>query len=325
MKKIQESVLAKLFFVFIIAAALVSGSHELTEDYFEKYPSQVTSGVLVFFLFTLFGTFFMTRKILAPLKSLEKGVREVAAGNLDFLLPIDSQDEFGKIEGAFNHMTAEIRKMVRSKEQLLLDVSHEFRTPLNRINIALDVNADEKASIRQAVAEIESMIAELLETARMDDPRGAIKKSPHDLFLLLQELVGNCEDVHPGVRLFSTVPSLIVDIDAPRLRIALQNLIGNALKYSPKQDHPVEVSLEIKSGKIIVAVKDFGIGISEKDQAEIFEPFYRAGESRDRETGGYGLGLSLAKKIVVAHGGVLKVQSEIGKGTTFRLELDRLI
>jgi signal transduction histidine kinase len=323
-KKISESVFAKLFVIFTFAAALVLSSHEYTEDYFEKYPSQVTLVVLISFLVILFFTFIATRRILAPLKSLEKGVREVTAGNLDFQLPIDSRDEFGKIEASFNHMTSEVRKMIRSKEQLLLDVSHEFRTPLNRINIALNVDSDERESIRRAVAEIEAMIAELLETARMDDSRGAIKKAPRDLFLLLRDLVNNYEGIRPGVGLFSSVPSLVVDIDAPRLRIALQNLIGNAVKYSSKQERPVEVSLKVKSGKVIVAVKDFGIGISEKDQAVIFEPFYRVGESRDRDTGGYGLGLSLANKIILAHGGVLKVQSELGKGTTFSLELDRL-
>jgi len=321
MKKIKESVFAKLFTTFCIAAGLTLSSHELTEDYFSQYPSEVTLGVLLFFFLILFLTFIATRRILAPLKALEKGVLELAAGNLDVTLPIHSKDEFGRIEASFNHMAAEVRKMIRSKEQLLLDVSHEFRTPLSRVRIALEVDGDERASIRESVLEMEAMISELLESARMDGVTGGLKKEPCDLTEVIRDLTARYEGVRPGVKVSGNETPIVANLDGPRIRIALQNLLENAIKYSSDQERPVEVSISSRSSSVFVLVRDFGIGISKEHQKLIFEPFYRVDRSRIRDTGGYGLGLSLAQKIITAHGGVLDVESDPGNGTTFSVEL----
>jgi signal transduction histidine kinase len=321
MKKIKESVFAKLFITFCIGAGITSSSHELTEDYFSRYPSEVTLVVLIFFFLTLFLTFVVTRRILAPLKALEKGVLELAAGNLDVTLPIHSTDEFGRIEASFNHMAAEVRKMIRSKEQLLLDVSHEFRTPLSRVRIALEVDGDERASIRESVLEMEAMISELLESARMEDVTGGLKKELCDLTEIIRDLTARYEGTRPGVKVSKNETPIATKLDAPRIRIALQNLLENAVKYSSDQKRPVEVSISSRSSSVFIFVKDFGIGISKEHQELIFEPFYRVDRSRMRDTGGYGLGLSLARKIIIAHGGTLSVESDPGNGTVFSIEL----
>jgi signal transduction histidine kinase len=319
--KVYESIFAKLFLVYLAAVAIVLLLHETTEDYLAIYPAQTILGLTALFLFILVSTLLATQKILAPLRRIEAGVKEFGEGNLNVELPAVSRDEFGRIEASFNLMAERVRAMLKSKEQLLLDVSHEFRSPLSRILIALEVDRDERKSIKESVLEMETMISELLESARMDDIKGGLKKETCDLLDVVKDLASRYEGASPGVKKFEGTNSVQVAVDVPRFRIALQNILENAIKYSSHQNRPVEISVDVSDATVCISVKDFGVGIPKEHQELIFEPFYRIDRSRIRDTGGYGLGLSLARKIINAHGGVLSVESESGRGTIFRIEL----
>jgi signal transduction histidine kinase len=106
-----------------------------------------------------------------------------------------------------------------------------------------------------------------------------------------------------------------IKADQARARTALQNVVENALKYSTSQKKPVEISLEKEDGGFQVTVQDFGVGIPPEEQERVFEPFYRVDKSRTKETGGYGLGLSLCREIMRAHGGEISLESSAEKGT----------
>lgn len=267
----------------------------------------------------LFLSYMLVRRLFRPLEWLNEGVREAARGNLDHGVAIRGRGELSELSTAFNDMTGRIREMIRSREQLLLDVSHELKSPLTRIKVALELGRDNTAAVvRRNVGEMETMVSELLETARLDSGPGALSLMSVDLAALARETALAFQDPRPGIRLDGLPDRLDAVVDGKRVRTALRNLLENALKYSGHQEKPVEVSLSREDGRVTLTVRDHGHGIPAADRAAVFEPFYRVDKSRNKETGGYGLGLSLCRKIVEAHGGGISLDSEEGAGAAGR-------
>lgn len=280
-------------------------------------------GLLVSILLILLFTYLFIRKILRPLVVLESGVNEIAQGNLNISIPVSGDDEFSRLVKSVNTMTAQVRMMIQSKEQLLLDVSHEFRSPLTRIKVALELSdEDARKSIKNSVIELENMVTEILESARLNDAQGKLQIEKFDLVDLLNSLTSDYEKSAPGIKFHASKEAIYCLADSTRLSLAFKNLIENALKYSSHQNHPVEIEVKESHQKISITFKDHGIGIPKDDLGLVFEPFYRVDRSRVKSTGGYGLGLSLCKKIITAHGGHITVQSELQQGTVFTVELN---
>jgi signal transduction histidine kinase len=132
-------------------------------------------------------------------------------------------------------------------------------------------------------------------------------------------VVTEFRDQPPGVHLTALPPTLLLTVDAEQTRIVLKNLLTNALKYSTPESAPVDVRVQTDEQQTVIEVADHGVGITQDNQAFIFEPFYRTDSSRTKTTGGYGLGLSLCKTIMEAHQGTISVISEPGRGSVFRV------
>jgi signal transduction histidine kinase len=224
-------------------------------------------------------------------------------------------------------MSTGLQEMVRSREQLLLDVSHELRSPLTRIKVALEMAPEgtAKESIRDDMAEMEAMISEILETARLDSVNGKLKLDDVDLGVLVAEAVADADIRDPGAKLMapSAMPGPMVKADRARVRKVLGNVLDNAVKFSQGRNTPVEARIEEKPEGIVVRIKDRGVGIPAGELPRLFEPFYRVDRSRSRDTGGYGLGLSLCKRIMEAHGGGIAIVSREGEGTEVSLTFPR--
>jgi signal transduction histidine kinase len=140
---------------------------------------------------------------------------------------------------------------------------------------------------------------------------------------LLGEVARNYDDRLPGVRVSATTPEILVDIDADRMRTVIRNLLENAVKYSLPTSRPVEISVAQTVETVVVRITDDGVGISEGDVERVFEPFFRVDRSRSKSTGGYGLGLSICKRVMDAHGGSIAVERPAGRGTSFVLTFPR--
>ncbi|HXH39632.1 MAG TPA: HAMP domain-containing sensor histidine kinase, partial [Thermoanaerobaculia bacterium] len=262
------------------------------------------------------------RNLLRPLRVLGDGVARLSEGELDVVVPSRRRDEFGVLAEAFNVMVGRVRDMVRARDQLLLDVSHELRSPIARMRVALELPPDERNRARMAadLAEMESMITEILELERLRDGRG-IHAERRDLAPILREVVERFEDRPPGVRIVSMPQSLVLTLDAERMRTALRNVLENAVKYSLPDSRAVEISVAETDSQAIIRITDDGPGIAEGDVDRLFEPFVRADRSRSRKTGGYGLGLSICKRIVEGHGGSITAENNAGRGATFVMTL----
>jgi len=278
-------------------------------------------GLAGFIMFILALSFLTIRWMMLPIKTVVIGVNKISAGDLKFRIHTRHRGEFQMIGEAFNRMADGLEKMIIAKEQLLRDVSHELRSPLTRVGVAVDLLQDEKlkTSIKEDLRKMDDLVSEILESYRLKES-ASLKKAPTDLSELIINVVDDYKTVSPGVK-FAPVVSVVLEIDAMQIERVLRNLIENAVKYSKENSGPIEIALYKSRDNWFIKIKDEGQGIAEKDLAHIFEPFYRADAARSPGKSGFGLGLAIAKSIVEAHEGSLTVSSRLGEGSEFILRL----
>jgi signal transduction histidine kinase len=218
-------------------------------------------------------------------------------------------------------MTVRIRDMLHAKEQLLLDVSHELRSPVTRMKVALEMMPESslKDQIREDLAEMEIMVAEILETARSRKPADAIKMQPIKIGQLIQKVAAEYSDQPSGIQLVDIPQTVGLRGDPEKIKTVLRNILDNAFKYSNSSSKPVSISMKHQAPDVIIQIQDNGIGIPADVLPYIFEPFYRVDKSRSRRTGGYGLGLSICKTIMSAHHGKIQIDSTPHIGTVVSL------
>lgn len=279
----------------------------------------------------------LARSFVTPLSVLTNAARKLGAGDLTTRVHSGRRDEFGQLAAAFDDMADRLTMVLRSQQELLANVSHELRTPLARIRVALDLAAEGDAGtaqeslqeITEDLGELERLVADVLQTAKLDLAAGRagtllpMRRSEHvDAHQLLDSTAQRFRAKHPRRTLLvptdAALPSLTGD--ALLLRRALDNLLENARAYSD-EDAAIELRAEQRGEQLAIAVVDHGIGIAANDLPNIATPFFRTDPSRARRTGGLGLGLSLARRIVESHRGTLRIESELGQGTTIHILL----
>jgi len=277
----------------------------------------------------------MARSIARPLEQLGALTRALGAGDLAVRAEVGRRDEIGTLGRAFNDMAAQIQRLRDAERQLLADVSHELRTPLARIRVVLDLASDaERAEVQRYHAEITTDLSELelllddiIVSSRLDAgtheaapwtlARPPLRSRAMELSELLEATTTRFRARWPNRRLVSDdPPPCAITGDPAILRRALDNLVDNARKYSP-DDAAIELRVAPDPGGVRVVVIDHGVGIELADQPRVFTPFFRADKSRTRATGGVGLGLTLARRIIEAHGGTIGFASEPGHGAQF--------
>lgn len=305
---------------------IANGPHRVTFDLERRFQQEDTHkklAIMFIVLSTLIlaGAYLLMRFILKPLKWLTEGVEQISSGNLEHQVPVKRCDELSELADAFNTMTLHIKKMLHAKERLMLDVSHELRSPLTRLKVALEFLPEgaAKESLKEDVAIMESMITEILETARLRDGYAKLNLEEVDLVALTKSIVTGFAGSSPGVEAAGMPASMPLVVDPALCRTVLKNIITNAVKYSGSDKGPVSISLMHEPPYGIIQVRDHGVGIPEEDLPHIFEPFYRVEKSRSQVIKGYGLGLNLCKTIMEAHEGRIDIASVPGEGTTVTL------
>ncbi len=262
------------------------------------------------------------RQFLLPVRRLAVAVSEMGAGNLAVRLRDRGRDELAELARSFNAMAQSVQERLRARDQLLLDVSHELRSPLTRMRVALEMATDSDIveSLREDVDALEKMVSEILETERLQSGAGQLRRVETDVAALLRDTAAGFAGRPPGVETAAIEALPAVNVDSERLRIVLRNLIENALKYGAEAPRPVALSLRRENGFAVIEVRDSGPGIPAAEQRLVFEPFYRIDRSRSQAPG-YGLGLALCKRIVEAHGGEITLSGRPGAGTTVTMRL----
>lgn len=281
-------------------------------------PDYTQPAIALISIFVLVGCYFAVRWLVRPIKWIQKGTSRIGQGDLDYRIRTTRHDDLGELAADINHMADDVKHMLEAKQQLLLAISHELRSPLTRAKVALEFLEDGqvKHDLLGDVREMEKLIADLLESERMNAGHTTLRRSSVELGSMLQALVhAEFEDRFDRINLHLPSQPVVRDVDEVRVRLVAKNLIENALRYTPPDGPPVEVELVAKPGMVILRVRDHGPGIPKEHLPRVTEPFYRADPARSRSTGGLGLGLYLAKRIAEAHRGSLVIESELGHGT----------
>jgi len=291
-----------------------------------KPGSDLTAPILIglISILVLSGCFFAVSWLIRPIRWIKDGADRMGKGELDYRIPTSRRDDLGSLAGEINELAGDVQDMLEAKQQMLLAISHELRSPLTRTKVALEFLDDEtiKQNILDDVVEMESLITDLLESERLNTRHSKLQLSSVDLVRLINDLVEHDFSQHEN-RIEVNMPTTSVhrEVDETRIRLLLKNLVDNALCYSPADGETIHVKLKADSDSLIIAVSDHGPGMSPEDVDRATEPFYRADPARCRDTGGFGLGLYLCRRIAEAHGGKLHIDSDIGRGTCVTLEL----
>ena len=295
---------------------------------------------LILLALVALGAIFFTRSLVKPIARLSDAARAIGSGNLGARSGLTGPDAFGQLGRTFDEMADRVEGLIRSQKELMANVSHELRTPLARIRVALDIAgvADPKQAraqfteIAEDLGELERLVNDILMTARFDLGTEATERSCPPLrkkTVSAQQIVDaaverfrkNHGDHSLVVRLASPLPE--IDADAVLLRRALDNLLDNAGNYSDVGS-PVVLRAGDAGDGVVIEIQDHGAGIDRANLENVFEPFFREDPSRARSTGGVGLGLTLSRRIVEAHGGEINIESERDKGTIVRFSIPKL-
>ncbi|MGI9293776.1 MAG: sensor histidine kinase [Pseudomonadales bacterium] len=272
---------------------------------------------------TLCLNYWLVRRLLKPVQMLKEGAERISAGELDFRVTHRRNDELGDLTGSINHMADSLQSMLAAKQQLLLAISHELRTPITRAKVQLELlpDDDKKDSLREDINELERLVAELLEAERLHSTHGGLNLESTPLAVFTQELLQKYWPHIQRIHFDITQPDHAVPLDRMRYSLLLRNLVTNALRHGG--DGPVQLSIIFNSEEATLTVTDQGNGIAPEHLQHLTEPFYRADSARQRQTGGLGLGLHLCHLIAEAHGGSLDIESELGSGTQIQIKLPR--
>jgi signal transduction histidine kinase len=266
--------------------------------------------------------FFLMRRMLYPLRWMQGGINELTQGNFAYEAPTIGRDRNNQLSRKFNAMTASIRALIRSKDQLITDLSHELRSPITRIKVALALVPPDRnlAAVEKNVQELEDIITTILEAQRINLQDIELKRAPCRLAELVRECVDLTQGRMPGIAIGDLDEALEVAGDRVLLKLLTHNLLDNALKYSRTDSKPVSVTLKREEGSSVLTVADDGPGIPDDMLLKVFEPFVKVAPERGFNSG-YGLGLSLCRRIVELHGGTIELANQPEGGLRVRVSL----
>jgi len=301
-----------------------------------ELPGVPTATLLIALVVSAAVCFLLARYLVAPVDRLRHATRQLAAGDLNVrVLPAlkGRQDDLALLAADLDTMAERVRTLLETKQRLLRDVSHELRSPLARLQLALSLARREDGGTERHLARIaceadrlEQLIGRTLNLARLEMPAHACERQSVDVGALLTALIADVaiEADARGcqVQLQLSGP-LWVCGDADLLRSSFENVIRNAVRYSPVGDQ-VSVKGRITEGLAKILIEDHGPGVPEKDLQLIFEPFYRVDAARDRAGGGVGLGLAIAARAVALHGGVIEARNTHPRGLSVAISLPAL-
>jgi two-component system sensor histidine kinase BaeS len=275
------------------------------------------------------------RSITVPLQRVERATQAIAGGRRDVLITERTRiRELDGIATAVNDLSRGLKEQEALRRRLTADMAHELRTPLATLQSHLEALLDgiwqpdavRLAGLHEEILRINRLVADLENLARYESDSQGLRRSDLDVAALVEGIVRNHEpQFHAkGVALRFKAEAAngrkVLSADPDRLSQAVINLLSNALKFTPAGGQ-VEVRVDCGPQGAEIRVADSGVGIGPKDLPRVFERFYRADGSRNRATGGAGIGLSIAKAIVEAHGGTITAASQPGQGAEFRIRL----
>ncbi len=301
------------------------------------WGSTAAYGRLIGLLLTAIALcYLLARYLTSPIRKLREATNQLADGDLQTrVIPRlgRRRDEIGDLARDFNVMAERIENLIITQQRLNSDISHELRSPLARMNVALEI-AKKKANestlpildrIENESNRLNEMIGRLLTLARLESGSEEVERKRVDLAEIVKDVAADADFEAQAKGKFvevSAVDSCPLMGSENLLRSAVENVLRNAVRYT-KERTAVDVSLTRQNGHAILRISDHGGGVPEDELANLFRPFYRVGEARERKTGGTGLGLAIAERAVKAHKGTITAQNYNG-GLLIEIGLDTI-
>lgn len=280
----------------------------------------------------------LARRIVVPIERLMSVVQKMQQGNLSQRIDKPSGTEVGKLAEAFNVMADRLERGQTLRRNMVADVAHELRTPLHDILGYLEMLHDGivqptpeiVADIHEEASQLKRLVDDLQQLAVVESSQLLLERRPVSIAALLRQTAAiarpRLDEKNVAVAILASPDLPDVEVDEGRISQVLRNLVNNAITFTPRGGRITLSAERVRESEsyIEVSVKDTGIGIPSDDLPLIFERFYRADKSRSRSTGGAGLGLTIVRQLVEAHGGNISVESKAGAGACFRFTLPLL-
>ncbi len=302
----------------------------------------VLIGAGITLLIALTASYFISKSITSPIKDMTDTARKIATGDFSKKARSGRRDELGELADSLNAMSDELqqkmenlRKMDKMRTDFVANVSHELKTPLTLICGYIETLQDRAlndpemaprfiAIVKDHCDRLCNIIDDLLSLSELELSTESINASTFDLASLAEDVTlgfGHALDGKDQTLRIDTIgENFEITADAEKIEQLLANLVDNSIKYTGRAGK-IRITIEDRNDSIHIAVEDNGIGIPEQDIDRVFERFYRVDKARSREAGGTGLGLGIAKHIVLAHGGSIRLESRVKRGTTVHVTL----
>ena len=273
----------------------------------------------------------LSKKILEPLDKITKAEQEISVEKLDKRINYTGNDiELKVLSDSFDKMIERLEISFNKQNQFISDVSHELKTPISVISGYVnlldrwgkdDVETCDKSiqAIKNETKNMNELVSKLLYITKADTGKVTLKKTKVNVQELINEIIEETKLIETDRNIYSSNnEKCYIEADIGNVKELIRIFIDNAIKYTDK-DGKIDIFTQRNSGKIYINIKDNGIGISKEEQENIFDRFYRVDKSRNKETGGVGLGLAIAKSIANINNAEIKLESELGKGSNFIL------
>jgi signal transduction histidine kinase len=310
----------------------LSGHFEFEQRFLETVNRAVVWAVLLVAAAALLAAVLLSRQLVAPLRQLTAAAEAMSSGDLSQRVDVRTGDEVGDLALAFNRMAGDLQVAEVQRRQMTADIAHELRNPLSVIRGNLEAifdgiypaDIEHLTPIYEETLLLQRLVEDLRLLSLADAGQLELIRSDVDVEQLLSGVAESAQAVAQdrGITLHVETPEepLVVDGDADRLRQVIGNLVSNALRYTPAGG-AVTLSARRADHRVRFSVTDTGPGIPAEDLSHVFDRFYRGDSARNRASGGSGLGLAIARALVEAHGGTISVESTVGQGATFLVEL----
>ncbi len=273
-----------------------------------------------------------SRELTKPIKIITSTAAQIRSGDLTARTNLRGDDEIGRLGETFDAMATTLEHDIKVEHRLTSDVAHELRTPLMAMLVTVEamqdgvLPADDEhfEIVASETRRLSRLVDAMLHLSRIENGKGSLKYESTDMVYLVRSLVSSQHQLfhEKGLHLrFANETGrdeLFADVDPDLIREAIVNLMSNAMRYT-SADGWILVTVAYDRPEVIISVQDTGIGIAKEDISRIFTRFWRSSASRERVSGGLGVGLAITKEIVDQHNGTITVESELGKGTTFSI------
>lgn len=315
-------------------ALLLIASVQDTVDSLDEIQIQMLGIFFVALLAVLLTAGFITRVVTRPVAALSAGIEHMGKGDYQHRVHVKGKGEMAQLAEAFNQMSEQIRTLDEARNQFVSNASHELKTPLATIKILVEsmlyqegmpeeLRAEFLNDINKEIDRLSSVVGDLLTLVHIDSHKLRLRR---EMMVFADTVRESAARLAPlAKKRGQTLDVQVADgcemfADPGKLGQVCYNIIENAIKYTP-DGGKITVSLKRSGRDAVLEISDTGVGIPPEDQAHVFDRFYRVDKARSRDTGGTGLGLSIVQQIIRLHAGSIQVFSEVGKGTTFVVQL----